>query len=141
MIGMMADSCDSERLRGGLRLRQKDDSERLSGFDFRWTDRRTDICGCRVALATETNKYSNLIILWLSITSIDTRTISNVGRSKLLEIHVKLLDPDPGLPDRLHILVEAFLASISAVTRLLVASKPSRCIKHVVAVDPNCSCL
>ena len=29
------------------------DSERLRGFDFRRTDRRTDICDCRVAFATE----------------------------------------------------------------------------------------
>ena len=32
------------------------DSERLRGFDFRRTDRRTDICDCRVAFATE-NEY------------------------------------------------------------------------------------
>ena len=29
------------------------DSERLRGFDFRLTDRQTDICDCRVAFATE----------------------------------------------------------------------------------------
>ena len=35
----------------------RSNSERLRGFDFRWTDRQkdgqTDICDCRVAFATE----------------------------------------------------------------------------------------
>ena len=54
-MGMMADSYDSERLRGGHGgiMADRHDSERLRGFDFRWTDRRTDICDCRVAFATE----------------------------------------------------------------------------------------
>ena len=29
------------------------DFERLSGFDYRQTDRQTDICNCRVAFETE----------------------------------------------------------------------------------------
>ena len=40
------------------------DSERLRGFDFRWTDRQTDrqtdICDCRVAFATENSALAPL---------------------------------------------------------------------------------
>ena len=41
------------------------DSERLRGFDFRQTDRRTDICNCRVAFATEN---SPLVTLFENLT-------------------------------------------------------------------------
>ena len=44
-IGIMADRLDSERLRG---------------FDFRKTDRQTDICDCRVAFATENTTGSGV---------------------------------------------------------------------------------
>ena len=54
VIGMMADRYLRDQLISIMADRL--DFERLRGFDFRRTDRRTDICDCRVAFATE-NEY------------------------------------------------------------------------------------
>ena len=51
VIGMMADRYLRDHQIGIMADRL--DFERLRGFDFRRTDRRTDICNCRVAFATE----------------------------------------------------------------------------------------
>ena len=71
------------------------------------------------------------------VAAIDAWTIRCVACPELLHVHLEVSDPHPGLPDRLHILVEPLLAAVPAVPGLLEAPKPGGGVKHVVAIDPD----
>ena len=60
--GLMVNLLDGQYARWSIgSMVNRSDSERLRGFGNGLTDRRTDICDCRVAFATEKSRIKKIL--------------------------------------------------------------------------------